>query len=310
MSKMLWYASSKTAARVHWKVTKRFNSVEGRSGIHQIFKNFQDSSMVKEAKIIVGPYYRVFSDNKGKYDDQGFIVLPNLVSGIEIKHLRGEFDMLIDDPHDPDNLEDEFQEDDERIEFLQTFERTQILRPRDFFKPFRGFILETRAKSVANQLLWQHMRFETFGRGWDEVNQYHSSTQVKWRQDAIDLAPVEPGVIGDAVGITLFLDDCENFLGAVPGSHKEAELREHREVGGYEPTTQLSMADAEAVEWPDDIKSGSAFVYNLRLLKGIGQNPDRERTNKKPIRTITHVIRGDTAIANDNKKMPLLFKRS
>lgn len=216
-----------------------------------------------------------------QYQEQGFLVVHNVLNGDEITTLRKVFDGWVEesrahsapwgetlDGRPRFDIEDDHSADHPSLR--------RIASPTEISEVFRQTALDSQVSRIAGQLIG--------GRGTrfhhSKVNSKlpHTATEVKWHQDF----PFTPHTNDDLVTVLLMLSDVtpENGpLNVIPGSHK-GPLFSHWQDGRFTGTVsdeviQQCCQDPVSCYAP----AGSVCFMHTRVLHASSPNNTEQPRN-------------------------------
>jgi phytanoyl-CoA hydroxylase len=220
---------------------------------------------------IDGDTYRVSDDQRARFDTNGYVHLPGLLSEDELAELDVVYDMFlrgeIDVPgKDYCDMAGDYGRD------RQEFSIINVMLPRRYHPAWQGNVFEQRAASVAAQLCGTGMELD-----YDQLlakQPYKSDAVFAWHQD-MAYWPDTPDT--RTATLWLALDDATEDNGCmrfVPGTTKETQLRPHVPQFGDRGESHALGTDLlprdEVVSVP--IRQGDVTVHNERVMHGSGGN--------------------------------------
>ena len=207
-----------------------------------------------------------------RFDRDGYVRIPGLLDGAALdgltatymRFLRREIEVPGRDFCDMAGEYERAAED---------FDVVNVMLPRRYHAPWRGNAWERAAADVARCLLPAATMLD-----YDQLVAKPPGKEdavFHWHQD-LAYWPTTPDP--ETVTLWLALDDTDESNGClrfVPGSHREAELRQHRPLHGDRDDSHPLVADVdpardEIVAAP--IARGEALAFRERVLHGSGGN--------------------------------------
>lgn len=238
-----------------------------------------------------GRTYTLSSKDKEAYLDEGYIRLPGVLTDEEVQELERVFDAFVEGKMNVPGKDFCDMSQTFGVPF-QDWRLVNAMLPREYHPPLQNNVLETRALSIAQQLLGEDMAldYDQFlckrpsrdGKANGAVFAWHQD-QAYWPQDTPDFRTVT---------VSLALNDAttENgCLRVVPGSQKEKNLRQHRPL-------MAGRDDAHALTV--DLKEGDKVLY-LPLRRGDVTVHDER---------VVHGSDGNTSTVDPRKTYVIAFR--
>ncbi|MEW5305588.1 MAG: hypothetical protein WDW36_008120 [Sanguina aurantia] len=226
--------------------------------------------------------YFVTDQQRTDFQDKGFVLLPGVMSELEMathvdeviklvyfKFLRGELDASGSDCCDMSGVPGR-----ERGEFSIL----NVMLPRLYHPPWQGNLLETRCLSIAQQLIGGDAALD-----FDQIlaKKPHSDDSVMaWHQDSAYWPPLASDTATAncwvAVSDVPLASGCMRYL---PASNKEPSLRVHRPVAEKREQSHAIKTDVdEGLETvvPVPMRRGDVLVHDERVVHGSSANRSDE----------------------------------
>lgn len=206
------------------------------------------------------------------YQEQGYLVLENMLSSEQLSALRREVDDLVNQSatveanNDVYDLEDTHTAQQPRVRRIKT--------PHRWLPTVETLVRDAKIVSVLTRLIGPGVRFQT-----SKLNMKSAGygAAVEWHQDWA----FYPHTNDDLLAVGILLDDATQENGAmlvIPGSHT-GPIYDHHHAGYFcgavDPQTcPLDLSQAVAVTAP----AGSMSFHHVRLMHGSALNrSSRER---------------------------------
>lgn len=218
-----------------------------------------------------GVWYQLLPGDRQRFDRDGFVHLPGVLSDDEVTRLEPVFERFLrrEIPvagRDYCDMSGDYERPGD------AFELYNIMLPRVYYPAWRGHIYELRAASIAQQLLGPDMVLD-----YDQLLAKRPGAReavFHWHQDQA-YWPLSRDPRTATCWLALDAADEENgAMRFVPGSHREARLRPHAPLLGDRDrshTLVASVGDADTIH-QCRLQRGDITVHGERLLHGSGGN--------------------------------------
>jgi hypothetical protein len=227
-----------------------------------------------------GGAYRLEPSEIEAYQRDGYITLPGLLTEGEVAELEAVFDRFMAGEFVTPEVKKDFC--DMSQGYGVPFEQWRLVNamlPREYFPQLQDNLLEQRAASVARQLLGEDMVLD-----YDQLllkRPSREGAQFAWHQDQAYWPQDVPDPRTVTVSLALNDADVSNgCLRVVPGSHREADLRPHRPLGGSRDEAHaltVDLKDGDQVVYLP-LRRGDVTVHDERIVHGSdGNHSDHPR---------------------------------
>ncbi len=214
----------------------------------------------------IAPLSASFDDQRQRYEADGFIVVPDVLSAGELNELRRVTDEWIEGARGLTTHTGIYD-----LEETHTPDRPRVRRikePHVVHPAFGKLVSHPRILAVLKNLWGPNIRFQ-----YSKLNMKAGGygAAVEWHQDWA----FYPHTNDDLAAVGIMLDDCEMENGPllmIPGSHRGPTVSHHhgdRFVAGIDPVTSgVDFAGAVALTG----KAGSITVHHVRAIHGSAPN--------------------------------------
>jgi len=212
------------------------------------------------------------------YQDQGYLVVPDVLDAATLAAIRGELARIVDGARavtahtDRYDLEPGHRPDDPRVRRIKT--------PHRFYPVFTELMRHPRLVAVLNALLGPAVRLHS-----SKINlkSPRYGSPVEWHQDWA----FYPHTNDDLLAVGVMLDDCTSDNGpllVVPGSHRGPIFNHHtgdHPAGGYfcGAIDPAAIGDEIARAVPLTGRAGSMSFHHVRALHGSALNTSARDRN-------------------------------
>lgn len=220
----------------------------------------------------VGDRYLISDAEKSKFERDGWVRLPNVLSEAELLELEQSYMALLrrEIPvlgRDYCDMTDQYEKP------VEDFSIVNVMLPRRYHPPLRENVYERRAADISRQLCGDDMVLD--------YDQFVAKPPGKadavfhWHQD-LGYWPVTPDT--RTASFWLALDDTRADNGCVRfvrGSHREPELRGHQPLFGDRELSHSLVARVDEANEPVDLaelRRGDVSVHHERIVHGSGGN--------------------------------------
>lgn len=216
---------------------------------------------------------RMNENDRRKFDEHGFVLIPGCFSAREVETLRDAFRTCVGQD-EPGRV---FERDGATVRALHGCHRTN--------RVFGKLVLHPRIVGPAEEILGERLYVYQFKIN---VKASFGGDSWPWHQDFIYWAKEDGMSSPDVVNVALFLDDVNEFNGPlyfIPGSQRRGmiEVSSSAPGGGWESNVSAdlsyvldrdvvrSMVDAGGIVAPKG-PSGSVLFFHSNLAHGSGPN--------------------------------------
>lgn len=218
-----------------------------------------------------GEQYLITDEDRTRFEEDGYLHLPDVLSEDEMAEIEDVYMRFLrrEIPVTGRDFCDMSGDYDRPIE---DYNIINVMLPRRYHEEWRGNPYETRASSIAEQLIGPDLLID-----YDQLlakPPQKGQAVFHWHQDMaywLDTPDPRTASFWLALDDTTVESGCMRF---VPGSHLEADLRPHHPLGDSREESHTLITEVG----PDDevryaeIRRGDCTVHNQRVLHGSGGN--------------------------------------
>jgi phytanoyl-CoA hydroxylase len=218
-----------------------------------------------------GPNYRVSTEERARFERDGFVHLEGVLSEEELAAIEADYDRFLRrEIAVPGKDLCDMSGDYGRA--FEQFSIVNVMLPRRYYPPWQGNLYEQRAASIARALHGEGLVID-----YDQLlakRPFKTDAVFEWHQDQAywpELPDSRTATCWLAVDDSTLENGCMRF---VPGSHKAA-LRPHRPLSSDRGESHTLLTDVDPAR--DEIRSvpirrGDVTVHNERVVHGSGGN--------------------------------------
>lgn len=221
---------------------------------------------------IEGSHYRVSAEEVARFRADGYVHLRGVLREDELAQIEDVYMQFVD-RRIPVPGRDYCDMSGDYTRRPEDFSLINVMLPRKYHPAWQGNLYERRAATIAAQLQGEGLAID-----YDQLlakRPAKSDAVFHWHQD-LAYWPITPDP--RTATLWLALDDSTEENGCmrfVRGSHREAQLRDHRPVLGDRDKSHTLIADVD--EARDDIRlaeirRGDVTVHDERVVHGSGGN--------------------------------------
>ncbi len=218
------------------------------------------------------------------YHDQGYLVVPDILSEVEVARLRVACDEMVEHSREVTAHTEVYD-----LEDMHTPARPHVRRiktPDRWHDAFAAMVAHDKIVAVMKDLIGPNVRFDISKLNMKDAG---GGAPVEWHQDWA----FYPHTNDDLCAVGIMIDDMtldNGPLMVVPGSHK-GPVYDHHAQGRFcgainDPAVEPEYRKAVAVTG----KAGSISVHHVRILHGSAVN-----RSGKPRRLLLHQYRAADA---------------
>ena len=200
------------------------------------------------------------------YQDQGYLVVPNVLTQSELDAVKAELAELIDKASGVTENDVVYDLEDSHTQAAPRVRR--IKEPHTVMPSVAALVRHPEMVEILSRLIGPGVRFQSSKLNMKSAG---DGSAVEWHQDWAFYPHTNDDVLAVGVMLDAMTEDNGPLL-CIPGTHKGPTYDHHQDghfVGAIDPDTSgIDFSKAEKITG----KAGSCSFHHVRMMHGSGQN--------------------------------------